>query len=228
MYSNRAAKLRFFFHILCIGANKIADLILIAAKSRYVGMKRKRCKPVEAIPEIEGYVVEKKTISMLKANIVALLAMALLALLGLMAMYAIWGAFPFGRPWTGAAFFPAVVLGIVVHELIHGFTWMWVTRSGFRHLRFGTLSGGVYCHIDVPMNKRKYVIGALMPLLLLGVLPFLLSFVMPSLWMMLFGVLFISAAMGDVMIVWVIRHEPADTLVYDHPTEAGCMVYHKQ
>ena len=190
-------------------------------------MKKKRRKTIEAIPEIEGYVVEKKTISMLKANIVALLAMALLALLGLMVMYAIWGGFPFGRPWTGAVFFPAIVLGIVVHELIHGLTWMWVTRSGFHHLRFGTLPGGVYCHIDVPMTKRKYVIGALMPLWLMSVVPFLLSFVMPSLWMMLFGVIFISAAMGDVMIVWVIRHEPSDTLIYDHPTEAGCLVYRR-
>ena len=193
-------------------------------------MRKKRCKPVEAIPEIEGYAVEKKTISMLKANILALVVMAVMAVLGLlgfMAMYAIWDCIPLPKPWTGAVFFPLVLLGIVVHELIHGLTWMWVTRSGFRHLRFGTLSGGVYCHTDVPMTKRKYVIGALMPLFLLGVLPFLLSFVVPSLWMLLFGVIFISAAMGDVLIVWALRKEPADTLVYDHPTEAGCMVYHR-
>ena len=65
-----------------------------------------------------------------------------------------------------------------------------------------------------------------MPLLLLGIVPFLLSFATHSLWLMLFGVIFIACAMGDVLIVWAIRHDSADTLVYDHPTEPGCVVYH--
>jgi hypothetical protein len=165
---------------------------------------------------------------MLKANIVALVAMGVFGFLGFMAMYAIWGGISLGRPWGSALFLLCIVLGIAVHELIHGFTWMYVTRSGFSHLRFGLLPGGVYCHIDVPMNKRKYVVGALMPLLLLGIIPFLLSLAIHSLWMMVYGAIFIACAMGDVMIVWVLRHEPSDTLVYDHPTEAGCVVYHKR
>ena len=205
----------------------MSDLILIAAKSRYSGMKKERKKNIEVIPEMEGYETELRTIGMVKANIVAILVLVLLGLLGWVAMYAIWGGISFGRPWSAMLFCIGIFAGVAVHELIHGFTWMWVTRSSFSHLRFGLLQGGVYCHIDVPMNKRKYVIGALMPLLLLGVLPFLLSFATHSLWLMLFGVIFIACAMGDVLIVWAIRHEPADTLIYDHPTEAGCLVYHR-
>ena len=188
-------------------------------------MKKERRKTVETIPEIEGYNIELRTIGMLKANIVAIVVMALLGVLGLMAMYAIWGDFSLGNPWNGMLFIIGFCVGVAVHELIHGFTWMWVTHSSFSHLRFGLLRGGVYCHIDVPMSKRKYVVGALMPLLLLGIVPFLLSFVIHSLWLMLFGVIFIGCAMGDVLIVWAIRHDSADTLVYDHPSEAGCVVY---
>ena len=189
-------------------------------------MRKKRSKAVEAIPEMEGYETELRTVSMLKANVVALVAMAALGLLGLVMMYVFWDGISLGSPWGSALFFVLIVVGIAVHELIHGFAWMYVTRSGFRHLRFGFLLGGVYCHIDVPMVKRKYVVGALMPLLLLGVLPYLLSFAIHSLWMMLFGAIFIACAMGDVLIVWAIRHEPSDTLLYDHPTEPGCVVYH--
>ena len=188
-------------------------------------MKKERRKTVETIPEIEGYNIELRTIGMLKANIVAIVVMALLGVLGLMAMYAIWGDFSLGNPWNGMLFIIGFWVGVAVHELIHGFTWMWVTHSSFSHLRFGLLRGGVYCHIDVPMSKRKYVVGALMPLLLLGIVPFLLSFATHSLWLMLFGVIFIGCAMGDVLIVWAIRHDSADTLVYDHPSEAGCVVY---
>ena len=189
-------------------------------------MKNKNERKVETIPELEGYETELRTIGMLKANIVAMLALVLLGLLGWAAMYAIWGGISFGRPWSAMLFCIGIFAGVAVHELIHGFTWMWATHSGFRHLRFGLLRGGVYCHIDVPMSKRKYVVGALMPLLLLGVVPFLLSFATNSLWLMLFGAIFIGCAMGDVLIVWAIRKEPPDTLVYDHPSEPGCIVYH--
>ena len=189
-------------------------------------MSNKHKKTVESIPEMEGYAAELRTIGMLKANVVALVVLGLFCLLGVAGMYAVWGGFSLGNPWNGMLFIVGFWAGVAVHELIHGFTWMWATRSGFSHLRFGLLRGGVYCHIDVPMNKRKYVVGALMPLLLLGVVPFLLSFATHSLWLMLFGAIFIGCAMGDVLIVWAIRKEPPDTLVYDHPSEPGCIVYH--
>ena len=189
-------------------------------------MSNKHKKSVEPIPEMEGYAAELRTIGMLKANVMALVALGLFCLLGVAGMYAIWGGISFGRPWSSMLFCIGIFAGVAVHELIHGFTWMWATRSGFSHLRFGLLQGGVYCHIDVPMSKRKYVVGALMPLLLLGVVPFLLSFATHSLWLMLFGAIFIGCAMGDVLIVWAIRKEPPDTLVYDHPSEPGCIVYH--
>ena len=189
-------------------------------------MSNKHKKTVEPIPEMEGYAAELRTIGMLKANVVALVVLGLFCLLGVAGMYAVWGGISFGRPWSSMLFCIGIFAGVAVHELIHGFTWMWATRSGFSHLRFGLLRGGVYCHIDVPMSKRKYVVGALMPLLLLGVVPFLLSFATNSLWLMLFGAIFIGCAMGDVLIVWAIRKEPPDTLVYDHPSEPGCIVYH--
>ena len=189
-------------------------------------MSNKHKKSVEPIPEMEGYATELRTIGMLKANVVALVVLGLFCLLGVAGMYAVWGGISFGRPWSSMLFCIGIFAGVAVHELIHGFTWMWATRSGFSHLRFGLLRGGAYCHIDVPMSKGKYVVGALMPLLLLGVVPFLLSFATNSLWLMLFGAIFIGCAMGDVLIVWAIRKEPPDTLVYDHPSEPGCIVYH--
>lgn len=189
-------------------------------------MKKTGSKPVECIPEIEGYTIEQRTIGMLKANIVALVVLVILLLAGFIVMNAIhaeaFRSLPFG---TVSLFLLFFVVGVVVHELIHGLTWMLVTRSGFRHLRFGIMAGGVYCHIDVPMTKRKYVAGALMPLLLLGIIPFVVSFFAGSFILMMLGATLTACAMGDVMIVWVIRKERPDTLVYDHPTEGGCVVY---
>ena len=173
---------------------------------------------------VEGYEAVKTTISMMTAN---LLAIGFLVVFGALCWWVfgmIWG----GEEWR-FSFWLVVLLvaGIVVHELVHGITWLFLLRKGFRHLSFGFLPGGVYCHIDVPMVKRDYVIGALMPLFLVGVVPLVVSFFVGSyLWLFL-GIIMVVSALGDIMIVWAIRKEPADALIYDHPSEAGCYVYHQ-
>ena len=183
---------------------------------------------VEELPVVEGYEAVKKTISMLVANLLAIgMFVVIGAVLGI-AFHSIHGGMELDS-WNGIFlwFVLLMLIGIAVHELIHGITWLILTHKSFRHLSFGFLPGGVYCHIDVPMPKRQYVIGALMPLLLLGILPTLVAFCIGSFLWLLLGIVFIVSAAGDIMIVWAIRKEPSDALIYDHPSEAGCYVYHK-
>lgn len=185
-------------------------------------------KKHEEMPVVEGYEPHKKTISMLVANLLAIALFVVVGAFSGIAYYALYGARELDS-WN--IIFPWLLLlllvGIVVHELVHGITWLLLTHRGFGHLSFGFLPGGVYCHIDVPMPKRQYVIGALMPLLLVGIVPTLVAFCVGSFLWLLLGIIFIVSAAGDMMIVWAIRKEPADVLVYDHPSEAGCYVYHK-
>lgn len=169
---------------------------------------------------------EKKTISILWANLLAVVLFAVVAVAGWAIMYSLWDNLHFGGI-DSLIFLVGIVLGLVVHELVHGVTWLLLLKKGFSHLSFGLMTGAVYCHIDVPMDKRKYVIGALMPLLLVGVVPWVAAILSGSLTWMLVGAVMISGAIGDIMIVWTLRSEPASTLVYDHPSEAGCYVYHK-
>jgi hypothetical protein len=187
---------------------------------------------VEELPVVEGYEAEKKTISMLKANVLGIVLLLFFGALCGLAFHAIWGIeeldFSSTRFRLNNLFFlVGLVTGIVVHELVHGLTWILLTRKGFRHLSFGLMKGGAYCHIDVPMVKHHYVIGALMPLFLVGIVPLVVAFCIGSLLWLLLGVIFVVSAIGDIMIVWAIRKEPADALVYDHPTEGGCFVYHQ-
>ena len=185
-------------------------------------MKTRTSEP-EEIPQVEGYTTEKRTISMLAANIWAIGVLLAFMAIGWLLIISIHDPVDYRNMLI---LILAILLAIVVHELIHGITWMTVTHSSFKHLSFGLLPGGVYCHIDVPMKKRAYVVGALMPLMLLGVLPFIVSLFSGSVALMFFGATMIGTAMGDVLIVWAIRKESPDTMVYDHPTEPGCVLYH--
>lgn len=183
----------------------------------------------EEMPQVEGYVAEKRTISLLGANIFSIALLAVLMLAGFLLMRLFWPSvgIDFGRS-DMLLLMLVFVVGIVLHELIHGLTWLLATHKGFSHLSFGFLKMSPYCHIDVPMPKRQYVAGALMPLLLLGVLPSVVALAMGNYLWLLIGIIFITAAAGDIMIVWAVRKESADTLVYDHPSEAGCFVYHRE
>lgn len=186
-----------------------------------------RTKQAEPIPVVDGYEPEMKTISIMKANLISIPFMLVVGFLSIWIYYKVWHSFEWNGVQNALWLGVAIVVGIVVHELIHGFTWMVVTRQSFKHLSFGTMAGAVYCHIDVPMKKRPYIIGAVMPLLLLGVIPTVIAIVLGSTFWLVFGIIFIVSAIGDIMIMWKIRREPSDALIYDHPTDAGCVVYRK-
>ncbi len=74
------------------------------------------------------------------------------------------------------------------------------------------------------MFAKPYRIGAVMPLILLGILPSLYAIAEGQAGLIAFGLFFTFAAGGDMLILWLLRDIPANALVEDHPTRAGCYV----
>jgi len=123
-------------------------------------------------------------------------------------------------------FLVLLVAGILVHEAIHGLAWAYFGGLPLRRIRFGfqvsTLTP--YAHALDPMPVRGYRIGAILPALLLGGLPFVVGALIGSPLPALFGVIFAFAAGGDLLVLWLIRSVDARALVQDHPSRAGCIV----
>lgn len=123
-----------------------------------------------------------------------------------------------------------LIVGIVVHELIHGLTWGLFAKSGFKSISFGVMWKMLtpYCHCSEPLKVPYYAIGGLMPLITLGVIPALVAIVIKSLFWLTMAIIFIAAAAGDIMIVWKLRKENRDNMILDHPSEAGYLVYEEE
>lgn len=123
-------------------------------------------------------------------------------------------------------FLAVFILGIVLHELIHGFSWMLFGRKPLSAIKFGFQARTFtpYAHCTVPLRVNPYRIGAAMPGILLGLLPALIGIFNGNGWLLAFGLLFTTAAGGDMLILWLIRNVGSDKLVEDHPTQAGCYV----
>lgn len=180
----------------------------------------------------------KVTINLAWANVFALIFFAFVALISSATWYFLWGTPSFKdfggsllkdvNP-LGAAVLVLVMLvaGIVAHEFIHGITWACFAKRGFRSIRFGVMWGMLtpYCHCKEPLTIRHYRLGALMPLIILGILPLLLAYPLRSVPLLWWGILFVTSAAGDILIVWKLRKEPAFLLVQDHPEEAGCIIF---
>lgn len=133
-------------------------------------------------------------------------------------------------PWspqrTSLGVLIAVIVLIVVHEAIHAITWVLAAGVGWHSISFGFAWKALspYAHVDVPIPARAYRIGTAMPGLLTGVVPGLVALLLASGPLMLVSAMLIAGAVGDAIVLWVIRDVPGDVAVLDHPTAAGCYV----
>ena len=124
-------------------------------------------------------------------------------------------------------FVPTMVLGIIVHEALHGLGWKYAGRLQWKDMAYGMQWKYLtpYAHSKKPMPKSVYVLGSLLPGIILGLLPYLVALAIGHNWLMLLGVVFTFSAGGDFWIVYTLRNIPPETLVQDHPENAGCIVY---
>lgn len=177
----------------------------------------------------DDYRKDLKTIDLHKASRASAIITLGVAVLSGVAFYLLWRPDAF-LTWVDSLLLVVLfVVGIVVHELIHGFFFGLFGTKGFKSIRFGVMWKMLtpYCHCNEPLKIKHYALAALMPALLLGIVPVVISLCNGSILMWLFGVIFTGAAAGDFMVVWVLRKEHRDTYVQDHPSEPGCFVFRK-
>ena len=166
-----------------------------------------------------------------RANFVGLLLFIPLSALILLPYVAVWGWAETGSTFTLFYEYPLsfpllVLLGILLHELIHGLTWMIAGKIPRNAIKFGFNWKALapYAHCKEPLEVNAYRWGAAMPGIVLGIIPFLIGLTTGNNWFSLFGYLFTVTASGDILILWLIRNIEPGVRVLDHPEKAGCKV----
>ena len=181
----------------------------------------------------QGYRRVELTVSIVKANVFAVVLLIPLAILGIGLFFLKNRAFTLDfRPTTPLLLLVLLFALIVIHELIHGLSWALFAEHHWKDIEFGFMVQYLtpYCTCGVPLGKREYIFGALMPLFILGILPMIAGILVGSLAVLLVGILMADAAAGDILIVWkILRYQSeARSLVYiDHPTQAGGVIFEK-
>lgn len=199
---------------------------LTAAEQR----RKERFDELKAKMEADGYTAQDLTISALRANI-----MAVFVMLPFLVLFIVWyrvinyDAGEHGSVISVLVFWIAVIVLIVVHELIHGLVWGSCAKNGFKAIEFGVIWSVLtpYCTCSEPLKRWQYIIGAIMPTVVLGFVPGIVAVYTGSATLHYISLMLILGGGGDFYIIWkMLRFNSKNETIYcDHPTECGLVAF---
>jgi len=116
----------------------------------------------------------------------------------------------------------AFLAGIVLHVLMHGIVMAAFAKNGWKSVSFGfnVQAFAPYTHCNEPLSPNAYRLTLVMPGILLGDVPVLISWFTGNILFLFFGILFTLCAAGNIIIVWLSRNI-TDGKLQDHPEKIG-------
>ena len=123
-------------------------------------------------------------------------------------------------------FVAVLLVGSAAHEGLHALTWLVAGKLRYSDLRFGinwrTLAP--FAHSRAPLPVNAYRIGVVMPGLVLGLVPVVMGTALGWPLLTLFAAILLAAAAGDLVVLFLLRHDRSPVMVQDHPTRWGCTI----
>ncbi len=183
--------------------------------------------------EEQGYKSDDLTIGILYANIMAFaLGIPIIILLGIVFLnknHSVGGYF---ETLNVFKFLAIMIVLIVVHELIHGVFWSMFAKKHWKAVSFGFIMKYLtpYCTCKEPLKKYEYIIGALMPTIILGIIPSLISIFNGSAMLFSLGAIMILGGGGDLTIIIKLlcyHSNKENTIFIDHPYKLGLVAFVK-
>ena len=122
-----------------------------------------------------------------------------------------------------------LLIGIVLHEQIHGMCMLYFAKNGWDSVSFGFnfKAFAPYAHCKEPLTPTAYRICLIMPGLVLGDIPVLVGWFSGNILLLAWGILFSWVAAGDLIIFWLSRHI-VDGMIQDHPEKIGFIHIEKE
>lgn len=181
----------------------------------------------------KGYKETDLTITVLYANVMAIVTAIPFAILFGLLFYFTGHSFDLNIGTMGS-FLIAIsfLVSIVMHEGIHGLFWGIFAKNHFKDIEFGFIAEYLtpYCTCKSPLNKVQYIIGGIMPTVILGIIPCIVAVCIGYAPVLYFGLIMIWAGGGDMTILLNIlknKFKGKEVLFLDHPYECGTVVFEK-
>lgn len=221
------------FHRAIMEKIKERDSLLMKER-KLTEKERRRKENFDALCEEmaeSGYAKTDLTVGIVAANLLAFVIMAPFMALALILFFYIAGIGSITLSlWEPLAVLPAFIAFAAVHELIHGITWGFF--AGRSAIEYGIIWSMLtpYCTCSKPLTRGQYILGGLMPTLVLGTALTAAACISGSLFWLFTAVIMILGGGGDFLIALKIllhKSKGKAALYYDHPYECGVVVFEK-
>lgn len=113
------------------------------------------------------------------------------------------------------------IVSIVLHELLHGLGY-YLGGATWSQIKYGVKQLTPYAHCEIPLSLNAYRLAVILPGFILGVMPAVVGILSGSGVLTLYGTIMTAAALGDALILWLLRDAPPAAKVQDHPSKVGC------
>ncbi|MDY4167361.1 MAG: DUF3267 domain-containing protein [Fournierella sp.] len=178
----------------------------------------------------QGYRRVDLVVDVVQANVMAVVVMLPFLAAAAVLFFALNPVGEVYIPLSGMALWLLAFLVLVVlHEAIHGLTWGLMAPHGFKAIAFGVIWQMLtpYCTCNDGLKRWQYLLGGLMPTLILGFGLAGLATAQGSLWLFSLAEVMILGGGGDFLVVFkMLRHPQKEGAVYyDHPYECGLVVF---
>ena len=175
---------------------------------------------------VEDVIVKEKDKKSLiiKLNVYALIIVGIGVVLTLV-LFSIIGItkFTFNPLGTGL-FLVSFLVFIVVHELLHGLSFILFNRSKLSDVKFGIVlkSGMAYCISTVPVKVDAARLSLMMPVYVVCIPLYIVGVVIGNMYLCLLAILFFSGSAGDLYYMWKLRNTNKNHYMFEKmPTKSG-------
>lgn len=191
-------------------------------------------KTLKAKYESEGYMVKEHTISVLTANLMAfVIALPIVIICGVI-YFKVYHLFDKNNSAIIYITSQELILGVVliiafifIHELLHGITWRRFCKDK-KSISYGVMwkQATPYCCCAEPLTFKGYILGGLMPFLVIGIGLFIVALALGNSMIFILSMFNIIGASGDLTIALMLLR-CRKSVIIDHPTKCGFVTFNK-
>ncbi len=117
----------------------------------------------------------------------------------------------------------SIIFGIILHELIHAFFFMILSKNSFKSIQFGFKKKPLlfYVHCKDSLNIHAFRTGIIMPGLMIGFIPTVIGLIYGNIYLTVYGIIFTSGAAGDIMVFLATKGLRQSQKIRDLPNRMG-------
>jgi hypothetical protein len=118
---------------------------------------------------------------------------------------------------------------LVIHELLHAFGAIIAGKCTTKDIKFGVniKQGMLYCHIMKPLKINDYKFALILPLIITGIIPLIISTIWGNIFMVLLFSFMVSGGAGDLIMLFSLSGYDKHIMVLDHEAAPAYYLLYK-